>query len=238
MNMVLGVKKKNLIVYVACLFLGALLIILSFLFKSDSVWKDIFIGLGCSSIPTALTAFFIERISVENEIDKRNKLRVSFLCGLPHGVIWIAKTIIEEYYPSSLADEISFIDAFKVSIENMEHIDVNAYDLKKYVEIRKNIINKLSYGCSLCTRDGESIWQNKYELNIDNIFSDDEMLAIRYLRDECRTIKNYSVICEMAECIKQVINVIYERIPEIKEKLDRKAIIENNRIKNWVELSK
>lgn len=238
MNMVLGVKKKNLIVYIVCLFLGALLISLSFLFKSDSVWKDIFIGLGCSSIPTALTAFFIERISVQNEIDKRNRLRSSFLWGLPHGVIWIAKTIIEEYYSSNSNNEISFIDAFKASIENMEHVNANAYDLEKYAEIRENTINKLSYGCSLCIRDGESILQNKYELKIEDIFSEDEILAIQYLYDDCNTIKDYSVICEMAECIKQFINVIYEGIPEVKAKFDRMAIIENNCIKNWVELSK
>ena len=42
----------------------------------------------------------------------------------------------------------------------------------------------------------------------------------------------------MAECIKQFINVIYEGIPEVKAKFDRMAIIENNHIKNWVELSK
>lgn len=238
MNMVLGVKKKNLIVYIVCLFLGALLISLSFLFKSDSVWKDIFIGLGCSSIPTALTAFFIERISVQNEIDKRNRLRNSFLWGLPHGVIWIAKTIIEEYYSSNSNNEISFIDAFKASIENMEHVNANAYDLEKYAEIRENTINKLSYGCSLCIRDGESILQNKYELKIEDIFSEDEILAIQYLYENCNTIKDYSVICEMAECIKQFINVIYERIPEVKAKFDRMAIIENNHIKNLVELSK
>lgn len=236
--MVLGVKKKNLIVYIVCLFLGALFITLSFLFKSDSIWKDIFIGLGCSSIPTALTAFFIERISVENEIDKRNKLRDSFLWGLPHGVIWIAKTIIEEYYPLNSSNEISFIDAFKASIGNMERVDANSYDLDEYVKIRKNIINKLSYGCSLCTRDSGSILQNKYELKIGNIFSEDEIQAVQFLYDDCNTIKDYSVICEMAECIKHFINVIYEEIPEIKAKLDRKAIIENKRIKNWVELSK
>lgn len=236
--MVLGVKNKNLIVYIVCFGIGTLLIVLSFLLKIDNSWKDLFIGLGCSLIPTALTAFFIERINTENEINKHNRLRNYFLWGLPYGVLSIAKTIIEEYCPSNLSSETTFIDAFKTSADNMKHIDVNAYDLNEYAEIRDNIINKLSYGCSLCIRDCKSILQSKCVLKIENIFSEDEILTIQYLYGECNKIKKYSMICEMAEYIKQFIIAIYEVIPEIKEKFDKKIIIENNFIKNWIELSK
>lgn len=239
--MIWKVKKSNFIVYLWSMAIGVFLIIISIILyclKCPELVNNIFLSVGCSTIPTVLVAYLIDRANETREAGKIRQLRDSFLWGMPHGLLWISKVIVEEYYPFDDAKGQSFIDVFNTAISNMETIKVFENDFVAYENQRDNLMKKLDYGISLCLRDCKSILDHEYELQINSIFSKDELINIRYLFEECERIKNSSIIAETAEYIKLFVEEIYKGINEVKIKLDRNIIIENHYIRNWAELSK
>lgn len=74
-HMILGVKKKNFILYVIFLLFGISLIVLAFAFIYVVSLKEILLGLGCGFVPTTLTAYFTDRINLISENEKNQNLR-------------------------------------------------------------------------------------------------------------------------------------------------------------------
>ena len=239
--MVLNVKKSNFIIYLICLLIGIVLIIggiILFNCNKDLIWDELFLSIGCSTIPTVITAYLIDQAS-----EKRNKLKIlelrnHFLWGMPHGLLWIMKTIIESY-PCGITNE-SFYNCFKSSILVMENKHFSDEDFQIEIEERKRLLNEsnLGYGIGLCLRDCKAIIDHDYSLEMNGIFSKDELLTISFLYEECVRIQKLYRICEMAEYLKCLVDAVLERIPEINIKASRVAIIKDNRIDNWIEISK
>lgn len=239
--MIWKVKKSNFIVYFWSFAIGMFLIIISIILyylKCPELVNNIFLSIGCSTIPTVMVAYLIDRANEIREAEKIRKLRDSFLWGMPYGLLWISKVVIEEYYPFDDTKGQPFINVFNKAISIMETIKVVENDNAAYENQRDNLMKKLDYGISLCFGHCKSILDHEYELQINSIFSKDELINIRYLFEECERIKNSYLIAETAEYIKVFVEVIYNGIKEVKIKLDRNIIIENHRIRNWIELSK
>lgn len=160
--MILGLDKRKWLVYVTSFIAGVLLIGLSFVFNDKNVWKDIFLGLGCGVVPSVLTGLFVDLANVKVARQKQANLRTVFLCGLPHGVMWISKIIIEEFGDSSCESSRTCINAFYKAVHNMQSELSDDSNFLCQKEKRERILSKLSYGISLCTRDSQEIIKNKY----------------------------------------------------------------------------
>lgn len=233
-HMILGVKKKNFILYVIFLFFGISLIVLAFAFIYVVSLKEILLGLGCGFVPTVLTAYFMDRINIISENEKRQNLREVFLFGLPYSVAYVAKIIIEEYYSNALNKEV-FKNAFEQSVEEMSKITSDDINLNGYEN--KKILKKLSNAFLYYKRDSESLINNKHLLIINNVFSASEIHTITYMKMDIENIEQCYIIAEIADYLKLFVNGLYDKFPEVRAIFDRQAIIEKKHIKNWTELS-
>ena len=202
----------------------------------STLFDEIIMSLGCSTIPTVATAYLIDRAAEKRDAVKHNELRVSFLWGMPHGLLWIAKTIIESYYIGDINCEKTFMQSYKEAIVNMEKVPTTFSD--DYFKKRGLLMDRMNYGLSLCIRDCKAIIDKSFELEINSIFSKDELIVIRNLHDECMRIREASIIAEMAEYIDVFTESVIEAIPEIKEKFNRTIEMKNNYIINFNEISK
>lgn len=194
--------------------------------------------MGCSTIPTAITAFLIDSISKKEKLQKQNELRKSFLYSIPYVCLLLSKTIVEEFYQKNNV-KCKMIDAFKEAIYNMEnnreqYISLDAHK-KRRDKVYHNIESNLKlYDCS------KKINDQKFLMQINKIFTEKELTIIEninkyYIPD----IKNHdSLICEMGEFIKILISSLYDSIPEIYIELNIQIVINNKGfISNWVDLS-
>lgn len=239
--MIFNVRKSNFIIYVSCLAIGFLMIIgaiIAYCVNKETIADELLLGIGCSTIPTVVTAYLIDQASEKRNAAKTKELRQHFLWGMPHGLLWIMKAIIE-FYPTGDGSK-PFYDSFKDSVSFMKNKEFDdEHFLEQEKEITKLLSNSyLGYGIGLCLRDCKTIIDHDYELEISSVFSKDELLTIAYLFEECELIQKVYHLCEMAEYIKAFVDVVIERIPEIAERVKRTAIIEKGRIKNWADISK
>ena len=157
---------------------------------------------------------------------------------MPHGLLWIMKQIIERYYPFENSIDKPFYNCFLDSIEVMKSIKFGYEDIEKQSEEINAVLKDIKYGISLCTRDCQSIISHDYELEINKIFTKEELLAVAYLFEECQKIQKSFILSEMAEYIDLFVKNSIEKIPEIKTKTDRKPELKNKIIRNWYEISK
>lgn len=240
--MILNVKKSNFIIYAACLGIGLALIAASIVifYKSNaSFFDELLLSIGCSTIPTVITAYLIDQASEKRNIKRIKELRNHFLWGAPHGFLWIMKTIIEFYSPDSNSDCISFYALFKKSVVFMQNKKFDDNDfLAQSNEIKSLLASyNLGYGIELCQRDCKSIIDHNYELEINGIFTKEELLVVSYLFEECEKIQNSYRLCEMAEVIDILVDSVIKTFTEIEEKANRIVKFENKHIFNWAEIS-
>lgn len=239
--MILNVKKSNFIIYVVCLIIGLLFIgiaVLLYVFYPNTIADEIMLSIGCSTIPTVVTAYLIDQASEKRENKRILELRNHFLWGMPHGLLWIMKQIIERYHPSVNSTNKSFYDCFIDSVEVMKSINYGYEELEQQKDDIDAILKDIDYGISLCVRDCQSIISHDYELEINKIFSKEELLAISYLLEECQRIKNSFILSDMAEYIELFVKNIIKSIPETKAKADRNVELKNKIVRNWYEISK
>ena len=232
--MILGVKKGNFIIYVTCFVVGVCFIVFSFICNKICDLKDIFIGIGCSFIPSSLTAFFLDRINIKADNDKRKQLRNTFSYKLTLGVCYIAKIIIEEFYGAD-GEDISFLGSFNKAVENAEEIKEEIKDAEITHKRRDAIKNRLSYGLFLCEADANFILQNEFGLIESNVFAKDEIASIKNILLICKEITDISYIAEMVEEIQILINSACD-IPKIKEIFQKQILIKKAKIRNWTEI--
>ena len=239
--MILNVRKSNFIIYVSCLVAGILLIagaIIAYCVNKETIADELLLSIGCSTIPTVVTAYLIDQASEKRNAAKTRELRDHFLWGMPHGLLWIMKTIIE-FYPTGDGSK-PFYDSFKDSVSFMKNKEFDdEHFLEQGKEIAKLLNNSyLGYGIGLCLRNCKAIIDHNYELEINSVFTKYELLTIADLYEECERIQKVYRLCEMAEYIRVFVDAVIEWIPEIAERTKRTAIIENERIKNWADISK
>lgn len=237
--MILGVKKSSFWIYSISLIVGiALIIVGAALFHASCPeWiGTILINVGCGAIPTVAVAYFIERAANTREMEKWKKLRDSFLWGIPHGLLFICKTIVENFYIDENTNGKTFKSCFDIAIAQMEKMEQSTWNCQEH-ESLNNLMNQLEYGVSLCIQDCEPILKSEFLLQINSVFSKSELLNFRYLSEECKRFRNLKTLSEMAECIENFVKTIYEGIPEVKRKMDRNLTLEKHRVKNWAEFS-
>ena len=204
------------------------------------LFDEILLSVGCSTIPTVVTAYLIDQASEKRNARRIKELRDHFLWGMPHGLLWIMKIIVEFYIPFNDSDgEKSLNELFCESIRTMENKTFDRGDIfTESNEIKELLANhNLGYGIALCCDQCKSILSHDYELEINNVFSKEELLAISYLLDECIIIQKTYRLCEMAELIRIFVKNTIEKISEIKEKASRFAVLKNRRINNWPDIS-
>lgn len=235
--MILGIRKRNFIVYLVLLIFSILFLCLSIIFYSvneNLKCGDVFLSLFTSIAPTVFVSYFIDFCAEKRDDEKNKELRKSFLWGVPHGLMRIAKIIIEKYYVTNDCNTRTFKNCFDHTIEILESIDANKSNYRE----RKLLINKLQYGISLCLRDFDSIINKSIELEINNIFNKEELISIQLLFDECNQLLLSSCMSETIEHIKLLINTAVDVFPEIKIMLNRNVDIRKNRIFNRSQISK
>lgn len=239
--MIFNVKKRNFFIYLFSLVAGFILISIAATllhFNNSIIIANIFLSIGCSTMPSIIVAYLVDRANETRDLIKVKKLRDSFLWGMPYGLLWIARVIIEEYYPFDNASNISFYSCFKQGITKLRLKRPSSKGIFEYENERNNLMNKLDYGISLCLRDCKALMEHDFELEINSIFNKDEMLNIKYLYEECEKIKHSYVLSETAEYIELFIKTVYEGINEVKIRLDRNIVFKNRYIDNWFEISK
>ena len=239
--MVLNVKKSNFFVYAGCLVFGLLLIVASiimYLQCPNSLFDEIMLSIGCSTIPTVITAYLIDQASEKRDIKRIAELRSDFMWGMPHGLLWIMKIIIERYYPFESSNNKSMYNCFEDSIRLMASVKYGDEELQRHKNEVEAVLKDIDYGISLCIDGCRSIISHDYELEINKIFTKDELLAISYLLEECQIIKKTFILSEMAEYIKLFVKNTIEKIPEIYEKTERTVVLKNRIVRNWYDISK
>lgn len=229
---IFGVNKGNLIIYLGCT-IGALLIIaggiVCFENAPSSCADEILFGTGCAVFPTVMVAYLIDFANEKRSRTKIMSYRDSFLWGFPHGVLWLAKQVIECFYNTNEQSTLSFKVAFDLAISVMKNINDGSYDTYCKTEFKKNI----KYGLGLITRDTKAIIDNQQMLVMNGVFTMDEIKIMEYALSECTTILSCIRISEMGEYVEILVNELYRSLPEIRKKMDRIAIVENNNIRNW-----
>lgn len=239
--MIFNVKKSNFIIYIVCLIIGSLFIglsVLLYVYHSNTLADEILLSIGCSTIPTVVTAYLIDQASEKREGKRIAELRTHFLWGMPHGLLWIMKQVIERYYPFEDSENKSFYSCFVDSVNMMKTVKYGDEELERQKNDIEALLKDIDYGISLCVRDCQSIISHDYELEINKIFTKNELLAVSYLLEECQRIKKSFILCEMAEYIELFAKNTIENIPETKIKAERTVKIKNRIIGNWYEISK
>lgn len=229
--MILGVKKRNFFLYFICFIVGLFFLTLPFFCSKIYCIKDVFIGLGCSFIPSSLTAFFLDRVNIKAENNKRQRLRNTFSYGMKVGIYWVAKIIIEEFYVNDKEND-SFLTIFEESVNNAENIKYEIKDAEITCKKRMDIVERLSYGLSLCIKDSNLILQNKIGLIENNIFTNDEISNIQCILQVCMEIPNISSITIMIEEVQNLINYACV-MPEVGKNFQKQILISKSKIKNW-----
>jgi len=239
---VLRVNRLNFIIYLSCLLFGIILISIAIVLYhtcQNLLLDEILLGIGASTVPTVLTAYLIDYSSEERQRKRIIELRDHILCGMPYGLLWIMRVIVEEYSSSDIVSGKSLKECFNIAIENMENFYfVNDYDAIDQKAKREKLFERLKYGFDLCLRDCGSIVLHEYDFEINGIFIREEIQSIKFLFEECECIPQMTVISEIGERIRVAVDNVCGDIKEVSEMVNRKVTIKKNRISNWIEIIK
>lgn len=230
--MILKIKKNY--IYLFLLIIGILLLILSIhLYNKNysNIYFEISFSFGCGLIQTAIVSYLIDKASKIREINRRNQLHSSFLYSIPYDILTVVKVIIEKYYPLENIENKSYIVCFNEAIKYMKSIKTDNYDVMDYKNYRESLIKKFNYYLKRSYKSAENVSKNYLHLILNSIFSESEILAIKYLGEEFEKIKEQSCINEIAETLESVVECTYDKIKEIKASLDKKFIMNNRKIK-------
>ena len=229
--MFLGVNKFNFFIYfilflLALIFIG-IAVILYYMCPSN-IWYEILLSLGCSIIPTTLTAYFIDLAAEKRKQKTNKKLRKSFMGSIPFGIFNVAKVIIEKYGNDNPIENVSLKHLFEHAISNMERIEVS--DEVEYIKNREDIIQKMKNSFSLFAKNCNLIIDCSYMLQINSVFSEQEIITLNNMKNDYKLILEYGVLSEMGEAIKILVNNGVDYFPEIKGIFDKEISVKNHKI--------
>lgn len=236
----IGVRKRNFVIYICCLVAGIVLIaaaLVAFVFAGESLADELLMGLGCSTIPTIVAAYLIDRASEKRNESKIKTLRSHFLWFLPYGVMSLMRVVIENY-PRADGEE-AFYDCFDSSISSMKEQTFDSEHPQKEARAIKKLKRDFSFGMGFCKRVAKSISEHEYELEINDVFSRKELLRIEGLPDDFKEIKESTTLEEMVDLVKDLVDETIDYFPEeIGNRVVRTTIIRNGKIDNWKEITK
>lgn len=227
-------KIKKIYIYLFLLIIGILLLILSIhLYNKNysNIYFEISFSFGCGLIQTAMVSYLIDKASEIREINRINQLRSSFLYSIPCDILTLVQVVIEKYYPSENIDNKSYIVCFNEAIKYMKTVKADNYDVMDYKNYRESLMKKFNDCFKRSNKSVENVSINSLHLILNSIFSEEEILAIKYLGEEFEKIKEQSCINEIAETLESVVECTYDKIKEIKASLDKKFIMNNRTIK-------
>lgn len=229
-------KIKKIYIYLFLLIIGILLLILSIhLYNKNysNIYFEISFSFGCGLIQTAMVSYLIDKASEIREINRINQLRSSFLYSIPCDMLTVVQVIIEKYYPLENIENKSYIVCFNEATKYMKSIKADNYDVMDYKNYRESLMKKFNDCFKRSNKSVENISINSLHLILNSIFSEEEILAIKYLGEEFEKIKEQSCINEIAETLEYVVECTYDKIKEIKASLDKKFIMNNRKIKRF-----
>lgn len=224
-------------VYIAFLAIGIVLVIVGAMVFQD-ITKDILIGLGCGFIPSALTGFSIDFINAANKLKRRDEFEKSSLFGLSHGILYIAKIVIEKFGASKDKENDTLNENFRAALGYMYDANGAKSTFLFDPDNASNLLKELSYGISLCERDSVFILENRVQLLSNGFLTGDEISAIDNVLDECLMIETSKTLDTMGDYLENLVSVAYEKLPIVKKLFDTKVTLEKGRIKNWSEILK
>lgn len=240
--MIANVKKSNFFIYLICSIVGITLIVIAILifpFCSNVIWDELLLSVGCSTIPTVATAYLIDRASEKRNIKKRKELRRNFMWGIPNGVLWIMKVIVESYCPHQEKEE-SFLVLFKEAISIMKNTPPNSHALSSERQTVNELFYRknMNYGITLCEQSCKTILDNSCELELEEVFTKSELLTIESLYEDVQILPVSYVVNELGEYIETIVDNMMNSFTEIKEKAIRTIEIHNGIVKKWSSLTK
>ncbi|MBR2384954.1 MAG: hypothetical protein IKA99_05060 [Clostridia bacterium] len=120
MKTVLGVTKKNFIIYFFALIVSLVSIALGFiLYEGFNIWATVFLSIGTSGVGAVLLAFFIERSNNLTKIEQAEFIIKTTYRPLFNSLTWLlmsVNNIICEYHKKFINNEFRFE---KVSIQEL-----------------------------------------------------------------------------------------------------------------------
>lgn len=236
---ILGVPSTNFLIYLIALLIGLALIVPSIVIILEcerKPWADLLLALGSGFLPSSIIACLIDRASNKREKNRIAELRKNIEWGLPHGVLFIMKCTIQDYYPFDQFDNETLNSAFEASIKTMQskYSTDSPYTLKQPQEV-KDFLKRIEYGLHLCIRDTNNILSVSIPLQIDAIFSSDEIHAIGFLNEVSNELLNLSPgpLSELAENIEILVTNTIQKIEEIGDKANCNISMVNRQIEDW-----
>ena len=229
-------KKLSKLVYITILIVGSCFIILgaSFYSRLTKPWPEILIGIGCSTIPTVILTYLIERINLKDLVAKKEMYKNSVVCQVPYAIAKTAQLIINTFMPIEKdQSQNSFQDLLRLSINNMKSINPGEDEITKHANIRDAFLKRLKFPFSIICETYKRIDTNKDFFLINNIFSEEEIIFYYNLREEFDYSLNLSLISEIGEGLEEFFNYVVQYSPKVKKLLETKPTLKNGIIQHW-----
>ena len=205
--------------------------------KQDSYVINLLVGLGCSALPTALTAYFIDSLTDKRNLMRVRKLRSDNLWSLPYSFYQISKIIAERYHPGDNKDK-TLIQCVKdsfLALTLRRYSSEDPYDKSSELS---DLLDDLNASFRLIKNDITDILEDKHTFEAEGVFSRDDITALKNIIEGCERIEVESELETALEGIKLMIDEAYENIGEIQEILNNIAVLEDSHLKNVSDFNK
>ena len=223
--MILGIKKKNFIIYIIVLFIGIVCIVCSYF--CNEILKDLLSNIGWGFVPSIITAYLIDRVNIQNDNKRKNDVRTYFLKGLTVNSVFLAKNIINEFYDGDEVNE-SLYNVCKKTIE--DYIDLEFKNKNIEIETKENKESKRHIIAQVlgCKEKACEIDKDISKLMINEILNENEIAHIRSFIMVCNEISVNTNLIDFADKLGEMIEYLYS-IKEIKSIFDKKIKMKNNK---------
>lgn len=216
------------------LFLIGVMLVLAFFACKTAEWKDVYLSFGSGFIASALTGFFTDLANTTADKKKHKNLRNSYLDHLPLGFLCAIKGFNDICGEPKDEKASTLMGLFRNLVDKVQNGNFGDSDFLHRPEKAQAFSKRLIYGLSLIRMDAEPIVANRQHLEEMEIFAKDELDAISYLCGECDMMIGKNAISDMVDYLEPFVNEAYEKLPEVKDLLDRKVeYSDKGRIKFW-----
>lgn len=210
--------------YLLLVFLGTILIILSFkLNKIDSSVLALLSSFGSSFIATGVISLAITCINNHSEKARLEKLKENYLCKMIIGLKFIVTYTSRKLSKELTQDQKDELKMFDKNIQFLENFDFDNANKPNSLEIKhalsSSLMNSIKSGLEYCSESCSLILPNKDLLIISNVFSEQEILFVSNIQSHIESFKHALTPSEIGEKLKYLSNEIFKLIPDAKNRL-------------------
>lgn len=224
--MILGIKKKNFIIYIIILFIGIVCIVCSYF--CNEILKDALSNIGWGFVPSTITAYFIDRVNIQNENKRKNEVRTYFLKGLIINTIFLAKSIINEFYEGDDVNE-SLYNVCKKTIGDRIDLELKNKNIEIETEENKESKRHIIAQTLGCKEKACEIDKDISKLMINEILNENEIAYIRSFIMVCNEISINNNLIDFLDKLREMIEYLYF-IKEIRTIFDKKIKMKNHKV--------